>query len=166
MKKYCGLQKYSSENFWLVFSQFAANLDSFSYKICPNVWVVHRKFDTGAAKTLRRAADCPGSFVFGSFKAVFLNRREASRYRDLETISPGLRTLKKVKVFQKMYKNCLFLNGKTWKKSVTGTIDHKTNVFRGKRLQKILYRNLNQKRLRAPVLKHIKNLIICKTFNV
>ena len=33
------------------------------------------------------------------FRAVALNRRDASRYRDLETISPGLTTLYKLKLY-------------------------------------------------------------------
>ena len=89
------------------------------------------------------------------FKPVVLNRRDASRYRDLETISPGLTTLCKLKLYQKMHKNQVFLYKKTWKIIVTGTIDHKTNVYRDKRRHEIFYRDLNQKRLRTTALDNI-----------
>ncbi len=47
----------------------------------------------------------PSSTKIHYSKAVFLNRRDASRYRDLETFLPGLRTLEKFKIYQKLHKN-------------------------------------------------------------
>ncbi len=43
------------------------------------------------------------------YKSVFLNRRDASQYRDLETFSPGLGTLEKLKIYQKLQWNKVFL---------------------------------------------------------
>ena len=65
-------------------------------------------------------------------KVMVLNRRGAFRYRDLETISPGLRTLNKSKVYQKMHKNPVFNIKKGMKKIVTGTKDFKKH-FTGTR---------------------------------
>ena len=89
-------------------------------------------------------------------KPVVLNRRDASRYRDLETISPGLRTLYKFKLYQNIHKNQVFLYKKTWKIIVTGTIDQKIYVYRDKRLQEIFYQDLNQKRLRTTGLDDLQ----------
>ena len=52
--------------------------------------------------------------------AVVLNRRDASRYWDLATISPGLRTIQKLKMYQKKHKNQVFLHIKTSKNILPG----------------------------------------------
>ena len=48
------------------------------------------------------------------------------------------------------------------KKNVTGTMDHKTNIYQDKRLQKTFYRDLNQKRLRTTGLIHTAHLQISR----
>ena len=55
-----------------------------------------------------------------------------------------------------MLKNQAFLNKKTWKIIVTGKICNITNVYRDKKLQKTIYRDLNLKSLRATGLDKVK----------
>ena len=52
-----------------------------------------------------------------------------------------------------MNNNQASLNKKTRKKYVTGTIDYKTTIDQYNRLQKTLYRDLNQKKLRTTRLQ-------------
>ena len=90
---------------------------------------------------------------------MVLNRRDASQYRDLETISPGLRTLKKS---EKSIKS--FSHIKRHDKKFTGTIDHKTNIHLDTRLQNFFfYRDMNQKRLRTTDLDHRSSKWLTKT---
>ncbi len=50
---------------------------------------------------------------------MFLNRR------DLKTLSLGLGTLEKLKIYQKLQQNQIFLRIKSLEKSITGIIGHK-----------------------------------------
>jgi hypothetical protein len=97
------------------------------YKNC----IVFQKFDPGAIQILLRVTFWPWSFT-----SVFLNRRDTSRYRDLKTFSPGLGTLEKLKIYQKLQRNQVFLRIKSLEKSITGTSGHKTISYRDKRQKK------------------------------
>ncbi len=67
------------------------------------------------------------------FRPMFLNRRDASRYRDLKTFSPGLGTSEKLKTYQKLQWNQVFLRIKSLEKYIIGAFGHKTNSYRDKR---------------------------------
>ena len=56
---------------------------------------------------------------------MVLNHRDASRYWDMETISPGLRTFYKFKTYQKMHKKQVFLNFKNMKNLLPGHLTTK-----------------------------------------
>ncbi len=83
---------------------------------------------------------------------MFLNRR------DLKTFSTGLGTLEKLKIFQKLQRNQVFLRIKSLGKSITRTIGHKTITYRDKRQKRSFYRDLDLKRLRSTGLNLIKLL--------
>ncbi len=94
-----------------------------------------------------------------SSRSVFLNRWDASRYWDLKTFSPGLGTLEKLKIHQKLQRNQVFLRSKSLEKSISGTIGHKTISYRDKRQKRSFYRDLNLKRLRTTDLgEHITTM--------
>ncbi len=63
-----------------------------------------------------------------SFRPVFLNRRDASRYRDLKTFSPGLGTLEKLKIYQKLQRNQVFSRRKSLKNLLPGQLATKLLV--------------------------------------
>jgi hypothetical protein len=63
--------------------------------------------------------------IFYGCRSVFLNRRDASQYRDLKTFSPGLGTLDKLKIYLKLQRNQAFLRIKSLEKHITRTKDKK-----------------------------------------
>ena len=78
----------------------------------------------------------------------------AGTRRGTGTWRPFYRDLKHYKNL-KCIKKCIKIKHfsiKSNKTIFTGTIDHKTNIYRDKRLQKTFYRDLNQKSLRSTAL--------------
>jgi hypothetical protein len=70
----------------------------------------------------------------------------------LKAFSPGLGTLKKLKIYQRLERNQVFLRIKSLEKSITGAIGHKTIIYWDKRQKKLFYRDLDLKRLRTIVI--------------
>ena len=56
-------------------------------------------------------------------------------------------------MYLKIHKIQVLMNKKTLEKPITGTVDHRTNIYRTKDLKKTFYRDLNnKKRLRTTTL--------------